>query len=473
MQYISSINRGAAGRTLLHVMLFSLLITGCGRFQKGAGAYKPFAIYRLSVEDPGLKIVRVDGELHGALDSETALVQFSGVETHKVDPIRFAAADFDGRPLEVVTVDNGFRVRNRGRDFQFSYSVSLIIEDMYSPDIRTMLTMIDENRYRLLAREVLLVPEREISDGVIIDFSIPADWRLLSTSPSVNRRTIVNSVAEMRVASFVCGDFQCETTRIDDTELSVAAIGKWKFDVEDFFDAVKRIVSYEIYLFGDSPRRKYIVVCERNPVKYGKGFDYYGIHIGGAIFLFLDPGMDKSSLFDIPMSIISHEAFHSWNGDALKPESDDFLWFVEGATVYYSYRVLLDTGIITREQFARRRSMILRRFMDNPYHGEIPIRRAANSNLGDKDLVNFLYDGGYLVSEALDGIIKERTGGEFSLIDVLRYLYRERGKYEYFNRERLICAIRELTGEDISSDLHRLVDEESVQFSMALPYSLD
>ena len=104
---------------------------------------------------------------------------------------------------------------------------------------------------------------------------------------------------------------------------------------------------------------------------------------------------------------------------------------------------------------------------------KIPIRKAANSDLRDKDLVNYLYDGGYLVSESIDTLIRKRTTGRYSLIDVLRYLYAKRAEFEYFNRERLILAVKELTGEDISMDIHHLVDEENIHFPSSLPYFLE
>ncbi len=454
----------------LPIILVALI--SCARFNLVPFHSRPFVQYVVGIDDEE-GVVEVSGFLYGSGQKRTEFRQFLGIDTYNIRAFDFSAETIDGADLEVLSKPHGFEVVNEGKDFLFRYKVAVIVEDMYSPDIRTMLSMIGSDHWRLLAKDIILVPDGGISEGVIIDFKTRSGWHFASTSPSVRTRAIVIGLDELKLTSFISGDFDVEVTDVSGVDLVIASIGKWSFNIDDFDDAVKRIFSYEIYLFGNAPRDKYLVVCERNPVKGGKGFDYYGIHLGGAIFLFLSPRMDASMLFDVPMSIVSHELFHSWNGEAMKPRSSEFLWFIEGATVYYSYRVLLDTGIISPDQYHARRKNILENFYSNPYYEKIPVKGACNDNLGDKNAVRYLYDGGYLVCEAIDKFIRDVSSGKVSLIDVLRYVYEEKGETGYIDREDLINTIEKLTGEDISRYISSLVDSTSVKFPPDLSYSLD
>jgi predicted metalloprotease with PDZ domain len=177
--------------------------------------------------------------------------------------------------------------------------------------------------------------------------------------------------------------------------------------------------------------------------------------------LLLDRHITRSDLYDTPMSIIAHEFFHNWNGDAIRPSSDEMLWFIEGATVYYSYRVLLDINLITPSQYEWRRTEIARRYRDNPYRSDVPIARAVNSDLTDRSMVHLLYDGGFLAAEAMDRRIAELTGGNAHLIDVLRTLYSDTDGVRELDEETLCAAIHRVSGHDLSSFVHELVHEVS------------
>ena len=452
--------------------LLLILFMSCAGFNLVPFHSRPFVQYVVKMdEDDG--VIDISGTLYGSGQKRTEFRQFLGLDTHDIRPFEFSARTIDGSTIEVLSKPYGFEVVNGGEDFTFSYKVAVIVEDMYSPDIRTMLSMISDDHWRLLAKDIILVPDGGINEGVIIDFRMKTGWRFASTSPSIRSRAIINGLDELKLSSFISGDFDVATEDIGGVELVVVSVGNWNFKKEDFEDAVRRIFSYEIYLFGSAPRDKYLVVCEKNPVKGGKGFDYYGIHLGGAIFLFLDPKMDASMLFDVPMSIVSHELFHSWNGEALKPRSNEFLWFIEGATVYYSYQVLVNTGIITIDQYRARRRSILENFYNNPYYDKIPVRGACNDDLNDKNAVRYLYDGGYLVCEAIDKLIRNASSDQIGLIDVLKYIYEGQGESGYIDREILLNAIEKLTGHDLSTQLSALVDSTSVEFSSSLSYSLD
>ena len=59
-----------------------------------------------------------------------------------------------------------------------------------------------------------------------------------------------------------------------------------------------------------------------------------------------------------------------------------------------------------------RRRAIDERYRANPYAGTVSIGEAANSDMRDKDMVNLLYDGGFLAAEALEARLRAETRRE-------------------------------------------------------------
>jgi predicted metalloprotease with PDZ domain len=319
------------------------------------------------------------------------------------------------------------------------------------------MTCIGVDRSRILGRDVFLVPELNVADGVLVDVAMLPGWSLSASSPHVRNRVIVPDCAELPFTMAVSGDYRSLERNVAGTEIALAIADSWSFTDAEFFDVVCRIVAEEISLFGASPRSRYLFVCDENPVVGGDRFDYYGIHYGGSMILLLDRRLDRSELMDTPMAIIAHEFFHNWNGEALGPTGKEFLWFTEGVTNYYAYQVLRDARVITDGQYGLRRRAISERYRENPYAGKVSIGDAANSDMRDKDMVNLLYDGGFLAAEALDARLRAETGGNVALIEVLKYMCGNAGGSIVADESSFLRSASALGGGDLAAYLNDLV----------------
>jgi predicted metalloprotease with PDZ domain len=430
---------------------------GCSYIEYQSKGGEPFLLYSLVLADAHLKVVHVRGSVFGIAADRSPFRAFAGPKGKRLDPIGFRAADRQGRPLAVRAGDGLWTVENGGRDFTIEYDVVCMIEDRYSADIRDMMTSIGVDRSRILGRDVFLVPELKVADGILVDVAMLPEWSLSASSPHVRNRVIVPDCAELPFTLAASGDYRSLERTVDGTEITLAIADSWSFTDEAFFDVVCRIVAEEISLFGGSARSRYLFVCEENPVMGGDRFDYYGIHYGGSMMLLLDRRLDQSELMDTPMAIIAHEFFHNWNGDALGPAGKEFLWFTEGVTNYYAYQVLRDARVITDGQYGNRRRAIGARYRENPYAAKVSIGEAANSDMRDKDMVNLLYDGGFLVAEALDARLRAETGGKVALIEVLRYMYENAGGSIVVDESSFLRAASALGGGDLASSLKDLV----------------
>jgi len=417
----------------------------------------PFINYSVEMKDKALNLVRVTLNVHGAAGGN---VTFRSAETCGVkclDPLNMSALAESGEILEIDEDKGNWVINNRNRDFSLSYDVVTMKEDHYSSKIRSMITNISGGRFRALGRDIFLVPVFEVREGILVDYGLLPDAQVYSVYENVKNRVIIPAACDLPMSLCVGGDYKHMSAYVGGTEILLASAGSWSFKEDEFFQLIKDIVSYEIGMFGSSPHSRHLFICDRNPIIGSKGLDYYGAHFGGNVLLLFDPRMDRSSLFDIPMAVISHEFFHNWNGDALTPESDNFLWFTEGVTVYYSYKILLDIGIITKNQYIYKRDSILENYLQNPYLEDTPIASSGNSDMSNKELVNLMYDGGFLAARAIDKHLIDVSEGKTELIDVIRSIYKRTKYGSKIDERTFIVEVKNITGNDISEYLRRLV----------------
>jgi len=422
-----------------------------------SGTPDPSIQWSVSVKDSLLNVVTVEGKVFGRTGRKFTFYAADRETGCKIEPIGLAASGPRGAPLEVKSTEEGWEVECGNEDFSIRYELVMTIEDRYSPEVRGMLSHLGSDRSRLMGRDIFIQPGHHVADRIIVDIDMHGGTMIGSPWETLRNRMIVPTADELPMTLVAAGSYRFLETFVSGVRLVLAIGGSWDFEDAELLETVRSIVSEEISMLGSSPRERHLVICDHNPVRGGKGFDYYGVHFGGTILLLLDPSIDRSELYGIPMSIVAHEFFHNWNGEALKPVDDSFMWFTEGATVYYSYHVLLKAGIINGRQFDAAESMILDRCRNNPLRGSVNLSMAGNSDLSNREMVNLLYDGGFAAARALDEKIRSITGGRNGLIDVIRRLYMEDSGGREIGAAELLDAILAETGTDLSLFIERIL----------------
>ena len=443
-----------------------LAVSGCTRFEAYTNDADPFILYSVHMKDHSLNVIGVTGRIFGSGGRKVRLRPLSSCDGGKLEPIGFSAAGPGGDPLPVERIDDLYVVETDGSDFTFSYDLVLTVEDRYSPEIRTMLTFLDRDRCRLLGRDIFLLPELALAEGIIIDYDLFPDGELQAPWSINGNRMLLPSLEDLPLTMAVSGDYRLIEERVGGVEVCLAIAGDWSFGDREFFNVIKSIVAEEMALFGSAPHDRYLFVCDRNPIKGGNKFEYYGVHFTAGMVLLLDPHIDRSELFGGKMAIVAHEFFHNWNGEAIRADGDDMLWFTEGVTVYFSYRVLLDAKLMTRDQYGSRYEWVRRRYLDNPYLESVAIGGSGNNDLADKNMVNLLYDGGFLAAEALDNELRGITSGRVGLIDVLKLLYETES---ILDEPTLVEAIEELCHRDLSTFISTMIHTPSPEILVESP----
>jgi predicted metalloprotease with PDZ domain len=240
-----------------------------------------------------------------------------------------------------------------------------------------------------------------------------------------------------------------------EARLRIATEQDWIFTDADLTSLLRRVAGTEIDFFGEAPQSLITCLVVPNGV-YGPGrFDIYGAHTGGSLILWLDPGISYAELTERAASVVAHEMFHGWLGEAIRQREPETLWFTEGATSLYAARMLVAAGIWSEDHARATLNARLRRdFHENPRLGDVAIADAAAMVMADPETVRLGYAGGIAACLALEQWLAAGGGTARPLDTLLRHLYRHRDD-GHLTRQRLESAILAVTGLDAASWLAR------------------
>ena len=130
-------------------------------------------------------------------------------------------------------------------------------------------------------------------------------------------------------------------------------------ELDAYFESVKKVVLAEMEVYGELPNFDYdaytFLACYI-PNASGDGMEHRNSTILTSTRSLADGGMNGN------LGTVSHEFFHAWNVERLRPKSlepFDFtvanmsgeLWFAEGFTSYYTGLILCRAGLRTPEQY--------------------------------------------------------------------------------------------------------------------------
>lgn len=130
-------------------------------------------------------------------------------------------------------------------------------------------------------------------------------------------------------------------------------------ELDTYFEKVKAIVIQQNAVFGELPDydydNYYFLACYMPHVD-GDGMEHRNSTVLTSTRSLAEGGMESN------ISTVSHEFFHSWNIERIRPQSlepFDFskanmsgeLWFGEGFTSYYTHLILCRAGLMSVEDF--------------------------------------------------------------------------------------------------------------------------
>lgn len=238
-------------------------------------------------------------------------------------------------------------------------------------------------------------------------------------------------------------------------------------EFDEYFDQVKRIVEQEKQVFGELPAYDYdeytFIACYLPNVS-GDGMEHRNSTILTDTEGLANGGMKGN------IGTVSHEYFHSWNVERIRPadlEPFDFseanmsgaLWFAEGFTSYYTNLILKRANILTAEEYVKSLNGTFNYVWNSPAHQFFnPIEMSYQAPFVDAatsvDPVNrentFIsyYSYGSILGLALD--LDLRSKG-LNLDDFMKQVWNTFGKTEVsYTIEELHESLNKYAGAEIA-----------------------
>jgi predicted metalloprotease with PDZ domain len=327
---------------------------------------------------------------------------------------------------------------------------------------------------------LLYVPERRSESASVSMSDIPPEWGFESPSPWESVPSGRNRVITIRSPSYDAladgpveiGKFQEFALPGVSPRISVVVHGdNWrKKQVEE---DLKRICQYELKLMEGAPFERYMFIFHIGKGAGGGGMEHANstaIGVGSDEYL---PG------------VAAHEFFHLWNVKRIRPASLEpvdrskeqytrALWFAEGVTNTYGAFTLLRSGIWSKEQFYANLAEQITELENRPANRwQSAEQSSLDAWLEKYPLYNqpeysvSYYTKGQVLGDLLDILIRDRTGNEQSLDDVMRAMNTDFAKKGKTYRDSLDVR---LTAEKIAGSSFEDFFQKYVAGTEPFPY---
>jgi predicted metalloprotease with PDZ domain len=234
-------------------------------------------------------------------------------------------------------------------------------------------------------------------------------------------------------------------------------------ELNDYADMAQKVVAEQIAVYGEPPAfdyGTYTFIADYLPYVHGDGME----HRNSTILT------SKRSLADGAMQnlgTLSHEFFHAWNVERIRPESlepfnfseanvSGALWFAEGFTSYYDDLIIRRTGLTNDKEYAQGLAETLNSVLNVPgsnYYSPVEMSRQAPfvdaaSSIDQQNKSNTFisyYSWGAVLGLGLDLTLRSKFD-DVTLDDYMRAMWVEYGKPEKpYTLDDLQTVLAELT----------------------------
>ena len=308
---------------------------------------------------------------------------------------------------------------------------------------------------------LLYVPERRSENIKLSIPNPPENWRAVS---ACSRGFEVME----RAQEFICeapnydalADGPIEVGKFEEFRLSGVMPEIWvvihgdNWSKKHVEEDLRRICKYELKLMDGAPFERYTFILHIGKGAGGGGMEHAD---ATAIGVYSDEYLP---------GVAAHEFFHLWNVKRIRPASLDpvddtkeqytrALWFVEGVTNTYGSYTLVRSGIWSKEQFYADLGEQITELEGRPANRWQGAEQSSlDAWLEKYPLYNqpehsvSYYTKGQVLGDLLDILIRDRTGNEKSLDDVMRSLNANFARHGKTYRDSLDLR---LTAESVAS----------------------
>jgi predicted metalloprotease with PDZ domain len=302
------------------------------------------------------------------------------------------------------------------------------------------------------------------------------DWQVTTALPPVLGQA--NTFSAIDYDTLVDSPFEIGTHTLHSFEVlgkphQLAVWGQGNLPTDRLIDDIRKVIATEARLFGGLPYDRYVFLLHLSTQGYG-GLE----HKQCCSLLYNRLGFRAPDQYQRFVQLVAHEFFHLWNVKRIRPQglaSFDYdqenytpsLWFSEGTTSYYDLVIPWRAGIYDAKTFLANLSQEITRYLLTPGRSVQPLQESSfdawiklyrpDANSSNSQVSYYLK--GELVSFLLDLLIRQRSGHQRSLDDVMQTMWQQFGIPEVgFTPEQLQQVIASVAGTDLDQFWHRYLD---------------
>jgi predicted metalloprotease with PDZ domain len=302
------------------------------------------------------------------------------------------------------------------------------------------------------------------------------DWQVTTALPPVLGQA--NTFSAIDYDTLVDSPFEIGTHTLHSFAVlgkphQLAVWGQGNLPTDRLIDDIRKVIATEARLFGGLPYDRYVFLLHLSTQGYG-GLE----HKQCCSLLYNRLGFRAPDQYQRFVQLVAHEFFHLWNVKRIRPQalaSFDYdqenytpsLWFSEGTTSYYDLVIPWRAGIYDAKTFLANLSQEITRYLLTPGRSVQPLQESSfdawiklyrpDANSSNSQVSYYLK--GELVSFLLDLLIRQRSGHQRSLDDVMQTMWQQFGIPEVgFTPEQLQQVIASVAGTDLDQFWHRYLD---------------
>ena len=382
----------------------------------------------------------------------------------------FKATDSKGNILEVLRPDPySWNVIGHDGTIEISYT-------LFANRGGGTYSQVDETHAHLNIPATFMYAPTLKDRKIEVDFKIREDlgWKVATQLPLVSGTTysapnlyyFMDSPTE--ISNHSVREFQVDNHGKTQTIRFVLHHNGTEEELDSYFENVKKTVLAEKEVYGELPDFDYgtytFLACYI-PNASGDGMEHRNSTILTSTRSLANGGMEGN------IGTVSHEFFHAWNVERIRPKSlepfnfeetnmSGALWFAEGFTSYYTNLILCRAGIISSEKYVEGISGTFNYVWNSPARQFFnPIEMSYQAPFVDAatsvDPVNrentFIsyYSYGSILGLALDLSLREE---KLNLDDFMKLVWKQYGKTEKpYVIENLQQVLAEYAGSDFAS----------------------
>lgn len=277
--------------------------------------------------------------------------------------------------------------------------------------------------------------------------TLPEDWSIATTLPSVAQRTFqAASYTELIDHPFELGKFEIIVFEAEGIPHRIVLSGHYgDFDRKRLAHDVRKICETQLQLFSETPPfEQYLFMLYVGDRVYGglEHRDCTALHSDRNNLPAYGMGEADDGYIEL-LGLFSHEYFHAWNVKSIKPKTFDpynldhenyteMLWAFEGITSYYDDLILARSGVISENRYLQ----LLSDTISRVYGGQGCLKQTlAESSFtawnkyykqdeNSRNAIVSYYQKGALTALCLDLLIRRNSDNQHSLDHVMQHLYR-------------------------------------------------